>query len=143
MKKRRASAIWLGAIDSGQGTLSTESRTLDGTPYSFKTRFKDDDKGTNPEELLGAAHAGCFAMALSKILGEEGYEPERIEAEATVSLKTGDGGISISGVHLVVKAQVGDADEKAFRKCAEKAKDGCPVSVLFDTEITLDATLVA
>lgn len=139
--KRRASAIWLGDLKSGQGTLSTERGVLDRVPYAFSTRFENDEAGTNPEELIGAAHAGCFSMALSKILAEEGLAPERIETEATVTLDMSEGP-SITAVHLVTKAQIADADEETFRKCAEKAKDGCPVSRVLNAEITVDASLL-
>lgn len=140
--KRKASAVWNGAITSGEGSLSSASGVLNSTPYSFQTRF-EDKQGTNPEELLGAAHAGCYSMALSKILGDEGFEPERIETRATVSLEKSDGGFAITKVHLEVEASVSGADAEAFQACAEKAKAGCPVSKVLNAEITLAAKLAS
>lgn len=138
--KRNASARWQGDLESGSGTMSTDSGVLSATQYSFGTRFKDA-KGTNPEELIGAAHAGCYAMALSMILGEAGYTPDRIDARATVTLDEVDEGFAITGVHLDVSAAVPGADADAFEKAANEAKKGCPVSKVLNADITLDATL--
>jgi lipoyl-dependent peroxiredoxin len=139
--KRKGSAVWKGGLKDGKGTVSTESGVLDETRYSFDTRFENGD-GTNPEELIGAAHAGCFSMALSKILGESGGTPEEINTTATVSLEQVEGGFVITAIHLDLKARVSGMDEKAFKEAAEKAKDGCPVSKLLNAKITLDAKMV-
>lgn len=138
--KRKASAIWQGGLQDGKGHLTTDSGVLQTTPYSFKTRF-EDEKGTNPEELIGAAHAGCFSMALSMILGQANLTPERIETQAHVTLKQDSGGFTISAVHLDVTAKVPGADQETFDKCANDAKAGCPVSKVLNAEITMDATL--
>lgn len=139
--KRNAQAHWEGSLKEGNGTLFTESGVLEAQQYSFKTRF-ENGKGTNPEELIGAAHAGCYAMALSMILGEDGYKADHIDAEATVELKEVDGEPTITAVALKVSARVPDADDEAFQKAAEAAKKGCPVSRLLDADISLDARLV-
>lgn len=138
--KRKASAHWQGDLESGVGTMSTDSGVLSETPYSFGTRFKDQ-QGTNPEELIGAAHAGCYSMALSMILGEAGYTAEKIDTSATVTLDEVDDGFAITAVHLVVSAVVPGADTDAFDKAANEAKAGCPVSKLLNADITMDATL--
>lgn len=138
--KREASAVWQGDLTTGSGALSTKSRVLTSTPYSFHTRF-EDGVGTNPEELIGGAHAGCFSMALSKILGDAGFTPERIETSAVVSLDQVDDGFAITGIHLNVKAKVPDASEDQFNECANAAKTGCPVSKVLNTDITMDAAL--
>ncbi|HEX5789008.1 MAG TPA: OsmC family protein [Woeseiaceae bacterium] len=138
--KRKGSAVWQGGIKDGKGRVSTESGALSDHPYGFTSRF-EGGKGTNPEELLGAAHAGCFSMALSKILGEAGYVPEKLETTATVSLEQADGGFSIPAVRLTLAARIPDIGEDEFRELADKAKAGCPVSKLFRADITLDATL--
>ena len=138
--KRTGSAVWLGGIRDGMGTVSTESGVLDGAQYSFATRF-EDGKGTNPEELLAAAHAGCFSMALSKQLGDAGLTAESINTTAAVRLEKTDAGFSITKVHLDVTARVPGADAAAFETAANNAKAGCPVSRLFNAEITLDAKL--
>ena len=138
--KRNASARWEGDLENGRGTLSSDSGVLSDTPYSFKTRFADEP-GTNPEELLGAAHAGCFSMALSLMLGEDDLKAERIETKATVQLDEVEGGFAISRVHLVCRARVPGADESRFRKAADAAKAECPVSKALSTEISLDAAL--
>lgn len=139
---REASAFWQGDLKTGSGALSTQSRVLTSTPYSFHTRF-EDGTGTNPEELIGAAHAGCFSMALSMILGEAGFTPERIETDAAVSLDQVEGGFAITAIHLTVKAKVPGADEEQFTECANAAKQGCPVSKVLHADITMDAALDA
>lgn len=138
--KRQAKAQWKGGIKDGAGTLSTSSGTLDGTPYGFKDRF-EDGPNTNPEELIGAAHAGCFAMALAGELGKAGMTAERLDVTAQVTLEKQDEGFAITKVHLDLNAKVPGADRDAFRKAAEGAKGGCPVSKLLKAEITLDARL--
>ena len=140
MKKRQATARWEGGIKDGRGALSTASGVLDQTPYGFTDRF-EDGPNTNPEELIGAAHAGCFAMALSGQLGNVGLTAERLDVTATVSLDKRDDGFAITAVHLDLTARIPGADEAAFTKAANDAKDGCPVSKLLDAEITLDAKL--
>lgn len=138
--KRKGSAIWQGGLRDGKGTVSTESGVLGGTPYSFSTRF-EEGKGTNPEELLAAAHAGCFTMALSKQLEDAGMKAEGINTTATVTLEKTDAGFTITKVHLDVTARVAGGDQAAFEKAAGNAKAGCPVSRLFNAEITMDAKL--
>ena len=138
--KRKGSAVWQGGIKDGKGRVSTESGALSEHPYGFTSRF-EGGKGTNPEELLGAAHAGCFSMALSKILGDAGYTPEKLETTATVSLEQGEGGFDITAVHLELEARVPKLDKAKFAELADKAKAGCPVSKLFRADITLDAKL--
>ena len=138
--KRTGSAVWQGGIRDGKGTVSTESGVLDGAQYSFSTRF-EDGKGTNPEELLAAAHAGCFSMALSKQLNDAGLTADSINTTASVRLEKTDAGFSITKVHLDVTARVPGADAAAFETAANNAKAGCPVSRLFNAEITLDARL--
>ncbi len=138
--KRTGSAVWQGGIKDGQGTVSTESGVLDGAQYSFSTRF-EDGKGTNPEELLAAAHAGCFSMALSKQINDAGFTADSINTTASVRLEKTDAGFSITKVHLDVTARVPGADAAAFETAANNAKAGCPVSRLFNAEITMDAKL--
>ena len=138
--KRSANAVWTGDLRNGKGTISTESGVLSSAPYSFKTRF-EGEKGTNPEELIGAAHAGCFSMALSLELQKAGLTAERIETKADVTLEQKDGGFSITAVHLTLRAKIPGADKAAFESAANNAKAGCPVSKLLKAEITLDAQL--
>lgn len=138
--KKFGSAVWTGGIRDGQGTISTETSALREAPYGFKSRF-EDGPGTNPEELLGAAHAGCFSMALSLMLGEEKLVPDRIETRADVTLVKDDNGFTISAVHLTVKATIPGTDEATFKAIAEKAKAGCPVSRVLNATITMDASL--
>ena len=138
--KRSASAVWKGGLKDGKGTISTDSGVLSDTQYSFGTRF-EDGKGTNPEELIGAAHAGCFSMALSAQLGEAGLTAERIATKATVTLEKTEGGFSITAIHLDLKAKIPGADRAAFEKAANNAKAGCPVSKVLNAKITLDAAL--
>ncbi len=138
--KRTGSAAWQGGIRDGKGTVSTESGVLDGAQYSFGTRF-EDGKGTNPEELIGAAHAGCFSMALSKQIDDLGLKAESISTTAAVRLEKTDAGFTITKVHLDVTARVPGADPAGFQTAAGNAKAGCPVSRLFNAEITMDAKL--
>ena len=139
--KRKASALWKGTLKDGKGTISTESGVLSDTQYSFATRFADG-KGTNPEELIAAAHAGCFTMALSLILGEATLTAEYLETTAEVTLEKVADGFAITAVHLILKGKVPGADQAKFEELAGKAKAGCPVSKLLNAKITLDATLV-
>ena len=138
--KRKAKAQWKGDLPKGKGTISTDSGVLSNAQYSFSTRF-EDGKGTNPEELIAAAHAGCYSMALSMILGKAGFTPEKIDTSAAVSLDKVDGGFAITAVHLDVSASVPGADAAAFADAANAAKEGCPVSKLLKAKITLDAKL--
>jgi osmotically inducible protein OsmC len=140
--KRSAQAKWQGDLKSGTGTLSTASGTLATTPYSFRSRF-EQGKGTNPEELLAAAHAGCFTMALSAQLGEAGLKATSLETSCTITLEQKDGGFAITESHLELKAKVPGATAEAFEKATKAAETGCPVSKLFNTKITLDAHLEA
>jgi osmotically inducible protein OsmC len=138
--KRSAQAKWQGDLKSGTGTISTASGTLATTPYSFHSRF-EQGKGTNPEELLAAAHAGCFTMALSAQLGEAGLKATSLETSCTITLEQKDGGFAITESHLELKAKVPGASAEAFEKATKAAETGCPVSKLFNTKITLDAHL--
>lgn len=138
--KKTASAHWQGGIKDGKGTISTQSGALANNPYGFNTRF-EDQPGTNPEELLGAAHAGCFSMALSKELGDAGMTAESIDTKAEVTLDKVEGGFAISAVHLTLHAKIPGADREAFEQAVETAKNGCPVSKVLNAEITLEATL--
>ena len=138
--KTYGSAVWQGGIKDGKGAISTRSGALKDYPYGFSSRF-EGKPGTNPEELIGAAHAGCFTMALSLILGEAGLTAERMETRADVTLDKVDDGYAITAVHLTLKAKVPGADQARFEELAAKAKAGCPVSKLLKAEITLDATL--
>lgn len=140
--KKTASAIWEGGIKDGKGRLSTESGALKQNPYGFNTRF-EGSPGTNPEELIGAAHAGCFSMALSMMLGQENLTPERIDTIAEVTLDKQSDGFAITAVHLTLKAKVPGATEEQFKEIANKAKAGCPVSKVLNANITLDATLLS
>ena len=138
--KRKGSAVWRGGLKDGKGTVSTDSGVLSNTQYSFSTRF-EDGKGTNPEELIAAAHAGCFSMALSAQLGNAGITAEQIQTTATVSLDKTDGGFSITAVHLDVRAKIPGADKQAFETAANNAKSGCPVSKVLNATITMVAKL--
>jgi osmotically inducible protein OsmC len=135
------SAVWSGGIKDGKGAISTKSGALKDYPYGFASRF-EGKPGTNPEELLGAAHAGCFTMALSLMLGEAKLVAEKMETKADVTLEKQDSGFAITAVHLTLKAKIPGADDAKFQEIANKAKAGCPVSKLFNTKITLDASLV-
>jgi lipoyl-dependent peroxiredoxin len=138
--KRTASAVWTGGLKDGKGSLSTQSGVLKDSPYGFKTRF-EDQPGTNPEELIGAAHAGCFSMALSAQLGEKGMTAESIKTEATVTLEKVGDGFSVTTVHLDLVAKIPGADKAAFETAANNAKAGCPISKLLNAKITLNAKL--
>jgi osmotically inducible protein OsmC len=138
--KRNASARWQGGLKDGKGRLKTDSGVLSDTQYSFSTRF-EEGAGTNPEELIAAAHAGCFSMALSMMLGEVDITPEQIDTTATVSLEKDAGGFSITAVHLEVGVRAPGATQDAFSKAAEKAKAGCPVSRVLNAKITMNAKL--
>ena len=140
--KRSASAMWNGDLKSGKGTISTDSGVLSATQYSFSTRF-ESGKGTNPEELIAAAHAGCFSMALSAQLGEVGLVAQSISTKATVTLEKTDGGFSITAVHLDLTARIPGANAQQFETAAENAKKGCPVSKVLNATITLDKKLEA
>lgn len=138
---RKASAEWKGSIKEGGGTISTESGVLKDTQYSFSTRF-EDGIGTNPEELIAAAHAGCFSMALSGQLGAAGLTADIINTTAAVRLEKLDSGFAVTKIHLDVTAKIPGANDGAFQTAAANAKAGCPISKLFNAEITMDAKLV-
>jgi osmotically inducible protein OsmC len=139
--KRTANAQWKGDLKSGSGTMSMASGVLSNAPYSFRTRF-EDAPGTNPEELLAAAHAGCFSMALSAQLTQAGLTPESIETKCAISLEKQPEGFAITESHLEVKAKVPGASAEAFDKAVQAAKTGCPVSKLYRANITLSAQLL-
>ena len=139
--KTHGSAVWQGGLKDGKGTISTKSGALKEYPYGFSSRF-EGKPGTNPEELIGAAHAGCFTMALSLILGEAKLTAERMETTAEVTLEKVADGFAITDVHLTLKGKVSGASQAQFQELAGKAKAGCPVSRLLNAKITLDATLV-
>ena len=140
--KRKASAVWKGGLKDGKGTISTDSGVLSDTQYSFSTRF-EQGVGTNPEELIAAAHAGCFSMALSGQLGDAGMTAESIHTTASVTLDKTEAGFSITAVHLQVTAKIPGADQQAFETAANNAKVGCPVSKVLNARITMDAKLEA
>ena len=139
---KKAWAVWKGGIKDGGGSISTETGVLKEAPYGFKARF-ESGPGTNPEELIGAAHAGCFSMALSLMLGEAGLKPEKIETHAAVTLEKLESGFEITASHLDVVARIPGADQARFEEIANKAKTGCPVSKLLKARITMDAKLEA
>ena len=138
---RTASAVWHGSLKEGHGTISTQSTTLKDTQYSFKSRF-EEGVGTNPEELIAAAHAGCFTMALSAQLTSDNHPPTTLETTAAVTLETTDAGPTVTKIHLTTRAEVPGIEVDKFNELAKKAKEGCPISRLFKAEITLDAQLV-
>lgn len=140
--QRKASAVWQGGIKDGKGSISTESGVLSATPYSFSTRF-EGTPGTNPEELIAAAHAGCFSMALSLMLGEAEIVATSIDTQAAVTLEKTEGGFSITKVHLEVSVRAPGADRGKFEAAAAKAKAGCPVSKVLNAAITMNAKLAA
>ncbi|MGZ3254161.1 MAG: OsmC family protein [Burkholderiaceae bacterium] len=138
--KKTASAVWSGGLKDGKGNISTQSGVLTNTPYGFNTRF-ENQPGTNPEELIAAAHAGCFTMALSAQLGEAGLTAESLKTSAAVTLEKIGDGFSITAVHLDLVARIPGADQQAFDKAVNAAKTGCPVSKLLNATITLDSKL--
>ena len=140
--KRSATAMWNGDLKSGKGTLSTESGVLSNSQYSFATRF-ENARGTNPEELIAAAHAGCFSMALSMQLAEAGLVAQSITTKATVTIEKTDAGFTITQSHLDLTARIPGASQQAFEAATESAKNGCPVSKLLNARITLDRKLEA
>lgn len=140
--ERKASAVWQGGLKEGRGTVSTASKVLNDTQYSFTSRF-EEGTGTNPEELVAAAHAGCFSMALSAILGEADLVPETIATTATVTFQPVDGAPTLTSIHLEVEARVPQGTEAAFTEAAEKAKADCPISRVLNTKITMSAKLVS
>lgn len=138
---RKASAQWKGGLKDGKGTVSTDSGALKQTQYSFSTRF-EDAPGTNPEELIAAAHAGCFSMALSGQLGAAGITAESIDTAATLTMEKLEPGWTVTAIHLDVKVKSPGADAEAFQKAAQNAKTGCPISRLLNTKISMEAKLV-
>ena len=138
--KRKASAEWKGGLKDGKGTVSSDSGVLSSSPYSFTTRF-EDQPGTNPEELIAAAHAGCFTMALSGQLGNRGMTAENIRTTATVTMDKLEAGWTVTGVHLDVTATIPGADSGKFQEAAKAAKEGCPISRLLNANITMEARL--
>lgn len=140
--KRSASAHWTGTLNDGQGTVSTESGVLKDQQYSFKTRF-ESEAGTNPEELVAAAHAGCFTMALSLFLGNAGFTPKALDTEAEVTLEQVKSAWAITSIHLTLKGDVPGIDDAKFQELATFAKANCPISKLLNTHITLEASLVS
>ncbi|MBZ9777555.1 OsmC family protein [Psychroflexus sp. CAK8W] len=133
---RHATAVWKGNVKDGEGSISSQSGILNQTPYSFKSRF-EEGKGTNPEELIAAAHAGCFSMQLSAFLTEEGFQPESLETRGEVTLKNGN----VTKSHLILKAKINKIDQSKFDELVDKAKKNCPISKLLDTEISVESTL--
>jgi len=140
--QRKASAVWKGGLKGGTGSVSASSGVLSNTPYSFTTRF-ENTPGTNPEELIAAAHAACFSMALSAQLGNANLTPDSINTTATLTLEKLDSGFTITAVHLDVTGRVPNADAAAFQKAADNAKTGCPVSKVLKANITMNAKLEA
>lgn len=138
--KRKASAVWNGGLKGGKGSMSSGSGVLSETQFSFGTRF-EDGIGTNPEELIAAAHAGCFSMAFSAELEKAGYAPESVKTNSTLTFEKTDAGFTITTIHLDVVASIPNISEEDFKKIAEGAKGGCPVSRVLNAEITLDAKL--
>lgn len=139
MKKNKAGAIWKGSLKEGQGTLSSKSKVLDGKNYSFKTRFEDGD-GTNPDELLAASHAGCFAMALSSILGQHGFTPDSLDASAEITMDMEN--LALTGSAIQLEAKIPNISEEKFLELAEMAKANCPISKALNIPISLEANLV-
>lgn len=138
---RSGSAVWSGGLKDGKGTISTQSGALDAYPYGFATRF-EGVPGSNPEELIAAAHASCFTMALSLILGEAGLTAEKMETSAVVTLEKQDDGFAVTASHLTLKATIPGTDEATFQELAAKAKAGCPISKLLKADISLEAELL-
>ena len=138
--KRSASAVWKGGLKDGRGTVSSSSGALSNVPYNFSMRF-ENEKGTNPEELIAAAHAACFSMALSLFLGNAGMTPDSIDTTATVTLEKVGDAFTVTASHLDTTVRIPNADKAKFQEAAEGAKAGCPISRLLNTKITLDARL--
>jgi osmotically inducible protein OsmC len=138
--QRTASAVWKGGLKDGKGTVSGPSGALNNTPYSFATRF-ENQPGTNPEELIAAAHAGCFSMALSGQLGGAGMTAESISTKATLTMEKLEAGWTVTAIHLDVVAKIPGGDQAKFDQAATNAKNGCPISRLLNTKITMDAKL--
>lgn len=138
--KRSGSAAWSGGLKDGKGTVSSESGALSGVPYNFSKRF-ENEKGTNPEELVAAAHAACFSMFLAMVLSDAGMTAESIATKATVSLDQTAGGFAVTSSHLQTTVKVPNPDKAAFQKAVEAAKSGCPISKLLNATITMDAKL--
>jgi osmotically inducible protein OsmC len=138
--KRSANAVWRGGLKDGQGTISSESGALSKTPYNFRQRF-ENERGTNPEELVAAAHAACFSMALSLFMANEGLTPESIDTTATANFENVNGAWTVTSIHLETRVKSQGADAAKFQKAAEGAKAGCPISRLLNTTITMKATL--
>lgn len=140
--KRTANAQWEGNLQEGKGKVSAQSGAITDQPYSFKTRFTDDSgqKGTNPEELIAAAHSACYSMALSNMLAEKGFAPDSVETQAQLTLTT-EGGPKITAIHLQTRAKIPNITDDQFQALAEDAKEGCPVSQVLKADITLDAAL--
>ncbi len=142
--ERSAEAVWRGDLMAGKGAVSTSTRVLQDTPYSFKTRFENEKQGTNPEELIAAAHAACFSMAFSKMLADAGHPPKEVRTQARLTLSKTDKGFKITRIHLETIGQVDGLNDAAFQETANKAKEGCPVSQLLKPgleELTMRATL--
>src|SRR5579863_3098183 len=139
--QRKAGAVWKGGLKDGKGSVTTASGVLTNTPYSFSTRF-EEGKGTNPEELIAAAHAGCFSMALSAQLGNAGMTAETISTEATLTMEKLEAGFTITKIHLDVRAKIPNPDKAKFEKAANDAKQGCPVSRALKADITMNAKLL-
>ena len=139
MIKHTANAVWNGSVKQGSGTLTTKSKVFDAQPYSFKTRF-ENGSGTNPDELIAAAHAGCFAMALSLILGESGFTPDALDVQAVVTMNPET--LSLTDSHLTLKASIPNISQEKFLECANAAKENCPISKVLNLNISLDASLV-
>jgi len=140
MSTTSGSAVWQGGLKDGKGAISTKSGALENYPYGFASRF-EGKPGTNPEELIGAAHAGCFTMALSLILGEAGFKADEMSTRADVTLDKQDDGFAITAVHLTLKAKIPGIDQAKFQELTDKAKAGCPVSKVLNAKINLDASL--
>ncbi len=138
--KRTANAEWKGSLKEGTGQISTQSKVLDNNEYNFRSRF-GDGKATNPDELLAAAHAGCFAMALSMILGKEGFTPESLQATSEVTMDVEK--LELTGSHLILKARIPNITQDKFMECAKAAKENCPVSKALSFTVTMDAELIS
>lgn len=139
MKKHTAYAVWNGSVKEGSGKLTTKSKVLDGQPYSFKSRFGEGTNYTNPDELIATAHAGCFAMALSLMLGEAGFTPDTINVTAEVTMDPDK--LQLTQSHLTLKAKIPGIDKEQFQTIANKAKENCPVSKVLNCDISLESAL--